>query len=179
MIAPDRDETRETLVVRIAGKRRASANIRTRLERIVTRASCQPWPRNFFYLRASFESDLVEQFPAHVAARWQGQTPLIATQHYLQTRDHHFDAAVSTGLMGARSGGAQSGAYSGALEAQKAAQQAIAGNRKTSHDGSGNDTIPEETVVFPEDCKVVDKMTVDRAGIEPATHGFSVHCSTN
>ena len=179
----DRAEPGETLVVPMAGKRGANSNLRTHLERIVTRAGCQPWPRTFSNLRASFETDLVEQFPAHVAARWLGHTPLIAAMHYLQTRDHHFDAAVSTGLMGARLGGSQggpkSGAYSGAVEAHKAAQQAIAGNRKTSHDGGGNDTIPEETVVFPEDCEIVNGMTVDRAGIEPATHGFSVHCSTN
>jgi len=25
----------------------------------------------------------------------------------------------------------------------------------------------------------VNRRTMDRAGIEPATHGFSVHCSTN
>jgi hypothetical protein len=56
-------------------------------------------------------------------------------------RDHHFADAVAGGLQG--------GANSGAVEAQKAAQQVSARDRSTSHFGSRNDTIPEETVVFP------------------------------
>ena len=172
----DQAEPGEALVVPLAGRRGASANLRTHLERIVTRAGCQTWPRTFSNLRASFECDLVEQFPAHVAARWLGHTPLIAAQHYLQTRDHHFDAAVTGGLVGKAP---QSGAQSGAVGAQKAAQQAPAGNCTLLQVGSRNDTIPEETAVFPGDCKIVNVCSMDRGGIEPPTHGFSVHCSTN
>jgi hypothetical protein len=53
--------------------------------------------------------------------------------------------------------GLEGSAYSNALEAQKAAQQAPAGNRSTAHVRSKNDTIPEETAVFPEDRGVINK----------------------
>ena len=53
--------------------------------------------------------------------------------------------------------GLEGSAYSGALEAQKAAQQAPAGNRSTAHVGSKNDTIAEEIAVFPEDRGVMKK----------------------
>ena len=80
-------------------------------------------------------------------------------------RDHHFADAVAGGLEG--------GAYSGALEAQKAAQQASAGIRSTSHVGGRNDTIPEETVVFPEDREVMNNRIVGDIGLEPMTPSLS------
>ena len=42
-------------------------------------------------------TDWVERFPAHVVAGWLGHSPLIAAQHYLQTRDAHFDMATRKG----------------------------------------------------------------------------------
>jgi len=37
--------------------------------------------------------------------------------------------------------------------------------------------IPPAATLNPYGAAILDEM--DRAGIEPATHGFSVHCSTN
>ncbi len=92
-------------------------NMRTQFERIIVKASVQPWPRLFHNMRASCATDWVERFPAHVVAGWLGHSPLIAAQHYLQTRDAHFDLAA---------GGDQSVAQSGAQVARKASQHPTA-----------------------------------------------------
>jgi len=51
----------------------------------------------FHIMRASCATDWVERFPAHVVAGWLGHSPMIAAQHYLQTRDAHFDLAAGVG----------------------------------------------------------------------------------
>lgn len=81
----------EAIVPRL---RRPGTNLRTHLHRIIERAGLTPWPRLFQNLRASCECDWAERFPAHVAAKWLGHSPLIAARHYLQTRDMHFDRAA-------------------------------------------------------------------------------------
>lgn len=56
--------------------------------------------RLFHNMRASCATDWVERFPAHVVAGWLGHSPMIAAQHYLQTRDAHFDLAAGVGGAG-------------------------------------------------------------------------------
>ena len=94
-------------------------NLRTTFKKIIARAGEKPWPRLFQNMRASCATDWVERFPAHVVAGWLGHSPLIAAQHYLQTRDAHFELAIG-------------GAECGALEAQNAAQHQAASDRTDS-----------------------------------------------
>lgn len=75
-------------------------NLRTQFERIIAKAGVKPWPRLFHNMRASCATDWVERFPAHVVAGWLGHSPMIAAQHYLQTRDAHFDLAAGVGIVG-------------------------------------------------------------------------------
>lgn len=77
-----------------------AVNLRTQFERIISKAGVKPWPRLFHNMRASCATDWVERFPAHVVAGWLGHSPLIAAQHYLQTRDAHFDLAAGIGAGG-------------------------------------------------------------------------------
>ena len=72
----------------------ASMNLRTTFTKIVAKAGVKPWPRLFHNMRASCAMDWVERFPSHVVAGWLGHSPLIAAQHYLHTRDFHFDLAT-------------------------------------------------------------------------------------
>ncbi len=80
--------------------RDASMNLRTTFGKIIARAGVPIWPRLFHNLRASCACDWVEVFPNHVVAGWLGHSPLIAAQHYLQTRDAHFDLAAGLGGVG-------------------------------------------------------------------------------
>ena len=100
------DPGSEWIVPRLRDPRK---NLRTTFEKIIARASITPWPRLFQNLRASCATEWVERIPAHTVASWLGHSPLIAAQHYLQSRDAHFDLATG-------------GAKCGALEAQNAAQ---------------------------------------------------------
>ncbi len=71
-----------------------ATNLRTEFLRIIRRAGVEPWPRLWHNLRASRQTDLVEEFPAHVVAAWLGNTERIAKEHYLQVLDAHFEKAA-------------------------------------------------------------------------------------
>ncbi len=75
--------------------RSSSKNLRTRFTKIVTRAGLKPWPRLFQNLRSSRATDWVEVYPSHIVAAWLGHSTAIAAAHYLQVRDHHFDAVIA------------------------------------------------------------------------------------
>jgi hypothetical protein len=92
----ERVEPGSTLVVPAAA--RATVNLRTHLERIITKAGHKPWPRLLQNLRASCETDWVEKYPAHVVAPWLGHSPKVAAQHYLMSREHHFEHVVNGGV---------------------------------------------------------------------------------
>lgn len=101
-------------------------NLRTQFLRIMRKAGVAPWERLFHNLRASRQTELCNQFPAHVVAQWQGNSVRIAEQHYLTTLDSHFDQAVATGTAAGGTEGAKGGATGGAMVAQKVVRQGIA-----------------------------------------------------
>ncbi|MFN9993003.1 MAG: tyrosine-type recombinase/integrase [Phycisphaerales bacterium] len=74
--------------------RSSQTNLRTHFLRLIEKAGVKPWPRLFHNLRASCATDWAERFPSHVVAGWLGHSPLISAQHYLQTRDAHFNLAA-------------------------------------------------------------------------------------
>ncbi len=71
-----------------------ATNLRTTFTKIVHRAGLTPWPRLWHNLRASRQTELVEEFPAHVVSAWLGNTERIAEKHYLQVLDSHFEKAA-------------------------------------------------------------------------------------
>jgi len=54
--------------------------------------------RLFQNLHANHETELVNEFPIHVVTEWLGNTPAVATKHYLQVTDNHFAQAVGATL---------------------------------------------------------------------------------
>ena len=52
------------------------------------------WPKPFHNLRASCETDLMQEHPIHVVTAWLGNTPKIALSHYLQTQANDFEMAI-------------------------------------------------------------------------------------
>src|SRR5207249_206620 len=75
--------------------RETNTNLRTNLERIVTRAGLKPWPKLFQNLRASRATELAQNFPGHVAAEWLGHSALVAQKHYWRTQDTDFEKAIA------------------------------------------------------------------------------------
>ena len=78
----------------ITSDKTANSNLRTQFLRILKRAMIKPWPRLFHNMRASFQTDICEQFPAHVSAEWCGNSLEVAEKHYLSTTEDHFRRAV-------------------------------------------------------------------------------------
>ena len=75
-----------------------NANLRSQLHRIIKTAGCTPWPKAFNNLRSSRETELVKEHPLHVVTAWLGNSPKVATEHYLQVTDADF-AKVTQGVV--------------------------------------------------------------------------------
>jgi len=129
-----------------------NCNLRAHFERIIKRAGLEPWPKLFASLRSSRETERCQNFPVHVVCKWIGNTPRIAQQHYLQVTDEHFAAAVAGGQEAA----------------QKAAQQTAAKPCTVSRQ------VEEPAICGGlRGLATPNKNLLGRAGIEPATQGFS------
>lgn len=76
--------------------RQTNVNLRTQLERIISRAGLVAWPKLFQNCRSSRETELARQFPLHVVTSWLGNTPKVAQDHYLQTTDSDFQKALES-----------------------------------------------------------------------------------
>ena len=130
-----------------------NANLRTTFEKIIRRAGLQPWPRLFHNLRASRETELVENYPVQAVTGWLGNTPSVAMRHYLMTTEAHFDAAVS-----------------GKGEAaQKAAQHARAMTRVVSQTETCTNEKTPALLGSATSCDFSQRSQVAGAGFEPTT----------
>jgi len=87
------DEAPEGTEYVITRYRDCNANLRTQLNRIIRRAGLKPWPKLFQNLRATRETELAEEFPAHVVCQSIGNSEAVARKHYLQVTDAHFEQA--------------------------------------------------------------------------------------
>ena len=54
----------------------------------------EPWPKLWQNLRSTRETELADQFPAHVASAWIGNSVPVAAKHYLQVTEDHFKQAA-------------------------------------------------------------------------------------
>jgi len=146
------DDGAEAVIPRL---RDPKTNLRTQFERIMARAGVKPWPRLFHNMRASCACDWVERFPNHVVAAWLGHSPMIASMHYLQTRDVHFDLAA------------------GIESVEKAVANPATHTRKSGITPSEPKTqkprIPAELVGFGVACDRVEYEAMPPEGLEPST----------
>jgi len=72
-----------------------NSNLRTAFERIISAAGLEPWPKPFHAMRASCETDLIDQHhPIQAVAKWLGHSPKVALSNYLRVRDEHYDRAL-------------------------------------------------------------------------------------
>jgi integrase len=164
-----------TLVVPMAA--RSSVNLRTHLERLITKAGHQPWPRLLQNLRASCETDWVERYPAHVVAKWLGHSPKVAAQHYLMSREHHFEDVVrgsgdaASGTTAGQGTGAAPGcsADCSAVVVQNAVQQAPATDSNESHETTEPAAATRVTAGSSEITPVTETGLMAGVGFEPTT----------
>lgn len=141
--------------------RSQNANLRTQLMKIIRRAGVEPWGKPWQNLRSTRETELVETFPVHVAAAWLGNSEAVATKHYLQVTDQHFEQAVESG--------AESGAPTAPRGSQAAhipAQHSAANTRiqmKKPLTGSGVMRSDSDC------CDAVRRRKAPPLGLEPRT----------
>ncbi|HUT45258.1 MAG TPA: site-specific integrase [Sedimentisphaerales bacterium] len=74
--------------------RSMNCNLRTQLQRIITKAGLKSWPKLFQNLRSTRETELAETWPEHVVCAWIGNSKVVAREHYLQVTDEHFERAA-------------------------------------------------------------------------------------
>ncbi len=77
--------------------RSGNCNLRTQLERIITRAGLESWPKLFQNLRSTRETELAESWPIHVVCAWIGNSQAVAKKHYLQVTEEHMVKAARAG----------------------------------------------------------------------------------
>lgn len=78
----------------IAQNRGSSAYLRTGFMRILKRAGIKPWSKLFHNMRASRETELLDDFPIKDVCSWIGNTQAIAMKHYAMLRDSSFNKAA-------------------------------------------------------------------------------------
>ena len=129
---------------------------------ILESAGFTVWDDLYQTLRRSCETHLVSMgYETHAVAQWLGHSERVSKDHYLMVTAEVFKRATQ---MRANSRAECSGS--------KRNEAATLGNAI----GAVLAEVPtevRENAVFPSETLVV------RGGIEPPTHGFSIHCSTD
>jgi integrase len=74
--------------------RSGEQNLRTGLLRVLKKADIPVWPKLFQNLRASRETELMRQEPAHLVHAWVGNSEGVAEDHYLMATDEDFERAA-------------------------------------------------------------------------------------
>ncbi len=74
--------------------RDSTSNLRTQFNRIIKKAGMKPWPRLWHNMRASRQTELSENNPAHAVCAWLGNSQRVASEHYLQVTDEHYERAA-------------------------------------------------------------------------------------
>ncbi len=152
-------------------------NRHRQMTKIIDAAGLEPWPDLFQTLRRSCETQMAMTVPQHAVSAWIGHSELVSARHYLQVTDELFQRIT----------GNTEGTTHGLRAAESAAESAAVKPGTESQDGesdsAGERAAEDEATKKPGHCRVFPMVAsnceVVRAGIEPATHGFSVHCSTN
>ncbi len=124
-----------------------ATNLRTTFEKLIRRASLEPWAKPFHNLRSSRETELLDEFPLHVVAKWMGHDAKVSLKHYPQITESHFSKAIGAKskaiaeksarsttptdpqpkpINEAQSGGSKSGVVDAESRAQNAAQRMLA-----------------------------------------------------
>jgi integrase len=68
---------------------------RTTMEKIIRKSGIKLWPKIFQNLRSTRQTELTQQYPAHVVCQWIGNSEIVAKEHYLQVTQDDFTKAAS------------------------------------------------------------------------------------
>jgi integrase len=88
------EEASEGDVFVVPRARSSNVNLRTGLLRILKKAGVAAWPKLFQNLRASRETELMREYPAHVVHAWLGNSREVAEDHYLMVTEEDYERAT-------------------------------------------------------------------------------------
>jgi len=125
-----------------------NVNLRTGLQKILRKAGVAQWPKLFQNLRASRETELMREHPAHVVHAWLGNSREVAEDHYLMVTDDDYRQAAHRATMNPLT-----------KAVQKAVQSATAANYQQP-------SQEKETAVSPAFAKDTAVLIPPR-GVEP------------
>jgi integrase len=80
----------------IANLRGSESFLRAGMLRILKKAGVAPWPKIFHNLRASRETELLDDFPIKDVCSWIGNSQAVAMKHYAMRREDSFARANGT-----------------------------------------------------------------------------------
>jgi integrase len=89
----------------IANLRGSEAYLRSGLLRILKKAGVTPWPKIFHNMRASRETELLDDYPIKDVCSWIGNSQAVAMKHYAMKRLDSFSRANGTLPMRSHQGG--------------------------------------------------------------------------
>jgi integrase len=131
-----------------------NSNLRTQLERIIRKAGLTPWEKPFQNLRSTRQTELAEQFPAHVVCQWLGNSEIVARKHYLQVTDAHFEEA--------------NGALQKALQATANSSGPEGTGQTAEKSGDAKNADQSAPVCFlPEQTDQCTSVSIPPRGVEP------------
>jgi integrase len=128
----------------ITKSRDATVNLRSRFLDILSAAGIEPWPKLFQNLRSTRQTELTEDFPAHVVCAWLGNSEKVADEHYLQVTPAHFGKA--RGIAGDANllhRGAKSGAASPCFASQDATPYVLEESASLDVAGSNENVLAD------------------------------------
>jgi integrase len=149
------EEAQEGSVYVVEGLRKGCGNIGPQFGKIIKRAGLKPWPKVFHNLRASRETELADEYPIQVVCDWIGNSPQVASRHYLQTTEEHFRKAMHNPM-------------------QQPAEMGSLGLNKSTHPKEKPPEIPRVSTL----CRPLRRTEMDDTGLEPVTPTMSTWCSS-
>lgn len=148
-----------------------AANLRTQFMRILRAAKIEPWPKLFQNLRSTRQTELTEQFPAHVVCSWLGNSEKVAQGHYLQVTPAHFERAAAglSAIGNNRQSKPDSGAENGGCSAASGGA-ACAGLASQDAAQSSEPSLVSEATAAP--CDIVQVPAVVCKDVDMGAVGF-------
>ena len=153
----------EDFVIQNPNYRNPKANLRTQFKRIAEDAGVTPWPKPFHNMRATRETELIEQNDIATACEMIGNCEMVALLHYQMTRPKFLSSAIE------RDREARKGAQN---RAQKFAEM-VGKERKAREDVSRAEIVSSATVPsYPSasgKCLSIQDLDMGDEGFEPPT----------
>lgn len=132
--------------VSVIVKLRSCPNFPVTFGRLLENAAIPVWEKPFVNCRATRATELAEQWPGHVAAKWLGHSQKVADRHYRQITDQYFAKAA--------------GALHGAL--QQGAQLSVTGGNEIDATRLDSTLLPSIALHY--------RQSIGPPGLEPGTN---------